>query len=58
MLQNLLGIRLLVLIGDTVPLPAPYEVSSALQQVEVTNDSGQGGNRIEAAARASRRWSK
>ena len=42
MLQNLLGIRLLVLIGDTVPLPAPYEVSSALQQVEVTNDSGQG----------------
>lgn len=42
MLENLLGIRLLVLVGDTVPLPAPYEVTSALQQVEVTSDSGRG----------------
>lgn len=42
MLQNLLGIRLLLLVGDTVPLPAPYEVTSALRRVEVTNDSGQG----------------
>ena len=42
MLANVLGIRLLVLSGETVPLPAPYEVTSALQQVEVTSDSGQG----------------
>lgn len=42
MLANVLGIRLLVLVGDTVPLPAPYEVTNALQQVEVTSDSGQG----------------
>ena len=42
MFTNVLGIRLMVLIGETVPLPAPYEVTSALQQVEVTNDSGQG----------------
>lgn len=42
MLANLLSIRLMVLVGDTVPLPAPYEVTSALQRVEVTNDSGSG----------------
>ena len=42
MFANPLGIRLVVLVGDTVPLPAPYEVTSALQQVEVTNDSGPG----------------
>ena len=42
MFTSLLGIRLIILIGDTVPLPAPYEVTSALQQVEVTNDSSQG----------------
>lgn len=42
MLTNVLGIRLMVLIGETVPLPAPYEVTSALQQVEVTNDTSQG----------------
>src|SRR5262245_40211392 len=42
MLSNLLGIRLIVLLGDTVPLPASYEVMSSWQQFEVTNDSGQG----------------
>ncbi len=42
MLTNLSGIRLQLLVGDTVPLPAPYEVTSALQQVEVTSDSGEG----------------
>ncbi len=41
-LQNLLGIRLLIFVGDCVPLPAPYEVTCALQQLDVTNDSGQG----------------
>ena len=42
MLENLLGIRLLLLVGDTVPLPASHELLSALQQVEVTSDTGQG----------------
>jgi hypothetical protein len=42
MLTGLLGIRLLLLVGDTVPLPAPYEVSSALKSVEVTNDDRAG----------------
>jgi len=42
MLNNLSGIRLLLLVGDSVPLPASHEVTSALQQVEITNDSGQG----------------
>ena len=42
MLDNLLGIRLVLLVGDTVPLPAPQAVTSALEQVEVTSDSGQG----------------
>lgn len=42
MLTNLLGIRLVILIGDNVPLPAPYEVTSALRQLVVTNDSSTG----------------
>lgn len=42
MLSNVLGIRLILLVGDTVPLPAPYEVMSVWQQIEVTSDSGQG----------------
>src|SRR5437773_12576068 len=42
MLTSLLGIRLVILIGDMVPLPAPYEVTSALQRVVVTNDSNTG----------------
>ena len=39
MLLNLLGIRLVLLIGKTIPLPASYDVTSALAKVEVTNDS-------------------
>lgn len=42
MFPNLLGVRLLLLIGDTVPVPAPYDLISALQQVEVTSDTGKG----------------
>lgn len=42
MLSSLLGIRLILLIGKTVPLPAPYEVTSALMQATVTNDVQQG----------------
>jgi hypothetical protein len=42
MLTSPLGIHLILLIGQTVPLPAPYEVTSALTQVTVTNDAQQG----------------
>lgn len=42
MLASQLGIRLLLLIGRTVPLPAPYSVMSALTKVEVTNDAANG----------------
>jgi len=38
MLESLLGIRLVLLMGETVPLPAPYEVLMALSKVEVTQD--------------------
>lgn len=33
-----LGVRLQLLIGPTVPLPAPYAVMDALMDIEVTND--------------------
>jgi hypothetical protein len=39
MLASQLGIRLILLVGETVPLPASSEVMNALSQVEVTNDS-------------------
>ena len=42
MLTSQLGIRLVLWMGETLPLPAPYEVVQALQSVEVTNDSEQG----------------
>lgn len=42
MLASQLGIRLVLLIGPTVPLPAPYGVMSALTKVEVTNDAANG----------------
>ena len=42
MLTSQLGLRLILLIGKTVPLPASYDVSTALTRVEVTNDSEQG----------------
>ncbi|KAA3662483.1 MAG: hypothetical protein DWQ04_13395 [Chloroflexi bacterium] len=35
--MDLLGIRLLLQLGRTVPLPAPYAVMSALREIEVTN---------------------
>ena len=38
MLESLLGIRLVLWMGPTVPLPAPYEVLQALTRVEVTQD--------------------
>lgn len=39
MLTGLLGIRLVLLIGKTIPLPASNDLTSALTKVEVTNDS-------------------
>src|SRR5439155_21832996 len=39
MLANILGIRLILLLGKSVPLPAPSNVMSALTRVEVTNDA-------------------
>ncbi len=42
MLENILGTRLLLLIGKTVPLPASSAVVSALTKVEVTNDAQSG----------------
>src|SRR5687768_1654226 len=39
MLSSLLGIRLILLLGKSVPLPAPYEVTSALSRVEVVNEA-------------------
>jgi hypothetical protein len=42
MLASQLGIRLILLLGKTVPLPAPVEVMSGVSKVEVTNDSERG----------------
>jgi hypothetical protein len=37
--SSTLGVRLVLLLGDTVPLPAPYEVMSALTRAQVTMDA-------------------
>ena len=44
MFANNLGIRMILLIGATVPRPAPPEVMSAITRVQVTNsdESGDG----------------
>ena len=42
MLAGLLGIRLVLLVGPSVPLPAPASLSAALSQVQVTNDADNG----------------
>jgi len=42
MLANVLGIRLVLLLGKTIPLPASSDVTSALVKVEVTNDAKSG----------------
>ncbi|MEI2579938.1 phage late control D family protein [Scytonema sp. PRP1] len=42
MLTSLLGVRLILWMGEIVPRPAPYEVTTALTSVEVTNDSENG----------------
>ncbi len=40
MLTSTLGIRLMLWIGPTVPLPAPAELLQTLARVQVTNDGG------------------
>lgn len=42
MLTDLFGVRLMLLVGPTIPLPASYDVVTALSQVTVTNDAAQG----------------
>ena len=42
LLTRLLGVRLVLLVGATVPLPAPREVTAALQSIEVTSDDRTG----------------
>src|SRR5215218_4727176 len=42
MLADQLGTRLVLLVGETVPLPAPADVVDAITLVEVTNDTEQG----------------
>jgi hypothetical protein len=45
--MNLLGVHLTVLLGETIPGPAPLAVSEALQSVEVTHsDRGPSGFQI------------
>ncbi len=39
MLADQLGIRLMLQVGETVPLPAPADVTDAITRVEVTNDA-------------------
>ena len=41
-LTSQLGVRQILWMGSTVPLPAPYEVLQALTSVEVTNDNEAG----------------
>jgi len=42
MLTSQLGVRMILLLGQSVPLPAPVEAVEALTRVEVTNDAQNG----------------
>jgi hypothetical protein len=42
MLESILGVRLILWVGNTVPLPAPYGLMKSLTNVTVTNDADQG----------------
>jgi hypothetical protein len=42
MLASILGVRLVLWMGKTVPVPAPIEVLNSLLKVEVTNDDEKG----------------
>lgn len=54
MLTNLLGIRLMMLLGPSVPLPAPYAIAAAFSRLEVTNDSGETGDGFQLTLLAGR----
>jgi hypothetical protein len=41
-LTSILGVRLVLLVGQTIPLPPPPGVATALRHVEVTNDDRAG----------------
>lgn len=42
MLTGLLGIRLILWMGKTIPMPAPLSVLDSIEKVEVTNDAQNG----------------
>ena len=42
MLTSMLGVRLFLALGKTVPLPASYELMQSLRRIEVTNDAQNG----------------
>ncbi|MCI0435108.1 MAG: hypothetical protein L0271_15920 [Gemmatimonadetes bacterium] len=44
MLTNVLGVRLMVLMGRTLPVPPSLDVTNALMDVEVRNDTGANGD--------------
>jgi hypothetical protein len=51
MLTGLLGVRLMLLMGRSVPVPAPPEAAAALSRIEVTNSmEGQDGFQITFTA--------
>jgi hypothetical protein len=54
MLENLLGIRLVLLVGSSVPLPAPAGLLRALTRLEVTNDSAGTGDGFQLTVALSR----
>jgi hypothetical protein len=46
--MNLLGIQLHLMIGPTIPVPAPRMLVDALESVEVTHsDEGRSGKKIK-----------
>ncbi|HYH79027.1 MAG TPA: hypothetical protein VEX86_04500 [Longimicrobium sp.] len=50
MLTGQLGVRLVMMVGDTVPLPAPYELVTAITSVQVTQEA-EGNNGFQVTFR-------
>ncbi|HEX2204987.1 MAG TPA: hypothetical protein VHG91_16880 [Longimicrobium sp.] len=53
MLIGQTGIRLLLLVGETVPLPAPYALTSAVTRIQVTSDA-EGGDGFQMTVKVAR----
>ena len=53
MLIGQTGIRLLLLVGDTLPLPAPYALTTAVSRIQVTSDA-EGGDGFQMTVKAAR----